>query len=285
MRICAAVILYHPDSGLKDRLLTYLPDVEKLFIFDNSESHNYQYLINELPWQHKIVYISDAENKGISARLNQAAQMAINEQFDWLLTMDQDSYFANNNFENFLRCLKDYPDRRNVAVFGVQYLDPDLQSASCVANTTTHLITSGSIMNLHLFDSIGAFDDALFIDQVDSEYCYRSILKGHRIIQFDNVYLQHSLGKQSTHRSLKNLKKTNRSLHSPLRLYYMTRNYFYVRSKYQKQFPGEISELKQDLLNRIKNNFLYGSQRFSLIKNVLSGMLDYKKNKMGKKNG
>ena len=283
MRLGAVVILYHPDNGLKERLLTYLPKVEKLFILDNSEAKNYQYLVNELPFQDKICYLSDSENRGISFRLNQATQMAINEQFDWLLTMDQDSYFANNNFENFLSCLNNYPDSKNVAVFGVQYLDPGLQSPNCVANTTTHLITSGSIMNLHLFPSIGNFDEALFIDQVDSEYCYRSILKGHRIVQFTNVYLQHSLGKQSTHRSLKNLKKTNRSLHSPLRLYYMTRNYFYMHSKYHKDFPGEISELKDDLLNRIKNNFLYGSQRFSLIKNVLSGFVDYKRNKMGKK--
>jgi rhamnosyltransferase len=283
MRLCAAVILYHPDSGIKDRLLTYLPTVEKLLLFDNSEAHNYQYLINELPSNDKIVYVSDGENKGISIRLNQAAQMAINEQFDWLLTMDQDSYFANNNFENFLTCLKNYPDKRNVAVFGVQYLDSALQGTSCHGVTTNHLITSGSIMNLHLFLSIGTFDQALFIDQVDSEYCYRAILKGYRIIQFENIYLQHNLGQQSIHRSLKNLKKTNRSLHSPLRLYYMTRNYFYMQSKYQKNFPNEISELRKDLMTRIKNNFLYSSRKFSLIRNVLSGIVDYKRGKMGKK--
>jgi len=284
MKIGAVVILYHPDSGLKDRLLTYLPFVEKLLIFDNSENKDYRNLVSGLPSQEKIHYHSDHENKGISARLNQAAQIAINEQFDWLLTMDQDSSFANDNFQNFLTCLKNYTEKENVAVFGVQYLDPTTQSSTCLALESSHLITSGSLVNLNSFRSIGNFDEALFIDQVDSEYCYRAIRKGYRIIQFNNIYLEHSLGKQSSYRSLKNLKKTKRSLHSPLRLYYMTRNYFYMRSKYQKDFPAEISELKKDLLNRIKNNFLYSPERFSVIKNVLSGIIDYKRNKMGKKN-
>lgn len=283
MKIGAVVILYHPDNGLNERLLTYLPFVDKLFVFDNSEKKDYRNLVTALPLQEKITYHSDHENKGISVRLNQAAKIAIDEQFDWLLTMDQDSYFAKDNFQNFLTCLKNYTERENVAAFGIQYLDPASQSPNCHAHETNHLITSGSILNLNLFLSIGEFDVKLFIDQVDSEYCYRAIRKGYRVIQFNNIYLQHSLGKQSSYRSLKSLKKTKRSLHSPLRLYYMTRNYFYMRSEYQKDFPAEITELKKDLLNRIKNNFLYSSEKFSVIKNVLFGIIDYKRNKMGKK--
>jgi rhamnosyltransferase len=283
LKVAGVVILYYPDSEVVERINSYLNQIDHLFVFDNSEKQKNSWLSERLKQFNNTTYFADGENRGISVRLNQAAQMAIDEQFDWLLTMDQDSYFSNNNFANFLTCLKNYPEKKHVAVFGVQYLDPTSQSSTCVASTINHLITSGSIMNLHLFPSIGAFDEALFIDQVDSEYCYRSILKGHRIVQFNNVYLQHSLGKQSTHISLKSLKKTSRSLHSPLRLYYMTRNYFYMRTKYQKDFSVEITELKEDLLNRIKNNFLYSSERFSVIKNVLSGIIDYKRKKMGKK--
>ena len=283
MKLGAVVILYHPDGSLKDRLLTYLPYVEKLFIFDNSENTVPRDLLADLPSPDKVSYYTDNENRGIAVRLNQAIQMAINEQFDWLLTMDQDSYFANHNFSNFLTCLKNYPENNNVAVFGVQYLDAALQAAACHAVTTNHLITSGSILNLSLFPLIGNFDEKLFIDQVDSEYCYRAILKSYKIVQFENIYLQHNLGQQSIHRSLKSFKKTKRSLHSPLRLYYMTRNYFYMRAKFQKHFPAEIGELKEDLLVRIKNNFLYSSQKLSLIRNILLGIVDYKRGNMGKK--
>ena len=283
MKLGAVVILYHPDGSLKDRLLTYLPYVEKLFIFDNSENTVPRDLLADLPSPDKVSYYTDNENRGIAVRLNQAIQMAINEQFDWLLTMDQDSYFANQNFSNFLNCLKNYPENNNVAVFGVQYLDAALQAAACHAVTTNHLITSGSILNLSLFPLIGNFDEKLFIDQVDSEYCYRAILKSYKIVQFENIYLQHNLGQQSIHRSLKSFKKTKRSLHSPLRLYYMTRNYLYMRSKYQNHFPNEISELRRDLIARIKNNFLYNSQKLSLIRNILLGIVDYKRGNMGKK--
>ena len=283
MRIGAVVILYHPDYGIKERILTYLPFVEQVFVFDNSEKANHEALFLDLPFRERISYHSDGNNDGISARLNQAAQLAIERQLDWLLTMDQDSFFPGENFGNLLNCLNSYHEADNVALFGIQYLDQDLQSPSCLPVKTNHLITSGSILNLSLFASIGVFDEALFIDQVDSEFCYRAILKGYNIIQFNNVYLQHSLGKSSIHRSLKSLKKTQRSLHSPIRLYYMTRNYFYMRAKYMDQFPGEIAELKEDLLVRIKNNFLYSNTRLSLIKHILAGIIDFKRKRMGKK--
>jgi len=283
LKIAGVVILYYPDSEIVERINSYLNQIGHLFVFDNSEMQKNDWVSERLKQFNNTTYFADGENKGISVRLNQAAQIAIDEKFDWLLTMDQDSHFAGDNFPNLLKCLRDYQERDNVAVVGPQYLNPALQSSNCSATTTRHLITSGSILNLNLFLLVGSFDEALFIDQVDSEYCYRAILKKYQIVQFNNIYLQHSLGKETAHRSLKSLKKTKRSLHSPLRLYYMTRNYFYMRAKFQKHFPAEIGELKEDLLVRIKNNFLYNSQRFFLIKNILSGVIDYKRNKMGKK--
>ena len=283
MKIGAVVILYYPDVGIKERVLSYLPLVDKLFIFDNSENNNHKELFADSPFEEKISYYSDRNNAGISVRLNQAAQMASEFELDWLLTMDQDSYFPGENFANFLNCINSYTEVDNVALFGVQYLDSGSQSSSCLPASTNHLITSGTMLNLRLFTSIGVFDEALFIDQVDSEYCYRAILKGNKIIQFNNIYLQHSLGKHSIHRSLKSLKKTKRSLHSPIRLYYMTRNYFYMRDKYRKDFPVEIAALKEDLFVRVKNNFLYSDQRLSLIKHIFLGIVDYKNHRMGKK--
>src|SRR5690606_2060660 len=120
--------------------------------------------------------------------------------------------------ENYLRCIHAY-DSKNVAMFGVNFLSNEIIQ-ECAAIPSLKLITSGSILNLKASSKIGAFDEDLFIDLVDLEYCYRASLKGYSTIAFANIPMEHSLGKTESVRSIKTARKSNRILHSPIRLYY-----------------------------------------------------------------
>jgi rhamnosyltransferase len=284
MKIGAVVILYHPDSELNARILTYLPYIEKLYIFDNTDNADNSELISGLGFPGKVVYYTDRENKGISLRLNQALELARSESLSWLLTMDQDSYFDGDNFSNYIKCINDFQDPEAVGMFGVRFHSKPENPFGCSFIETTLMITSGSVINLKQISKIGQFDEALFIDQVDIDFCYKIISAGCKIIQFTSVHMYHSLGHIASYRSIVSLgKKTKRSLHSPIRLYYMTRNYLYMRDKYKNKFPAEVHHTKEDLLNRIKNNLLYSRNRLAVVRNILSGFADYKKGKMGKK--
>jgi rhamnosyltransferase len=275
--IAGVVLLYHPDEGLHRRISSYLGYVDQLYVIDNSEKDTGLHFDSA-----KISYLKDNQNKGIAARLNEAARLAIQNGYDWLLTMDQDSAFSSGNIEKYFSCVRNNKDN-NVALFGVQFNEPLSNSDSCDGTDSLYLITSGSLVNLKLFPVIGDFDEALFIDQVDYEYSFRSSSKGYRTIQFRNIFLEHQLGTQTTHRSILNFKKSKRSLHAPVRIYYMTRNYLYMRSRYKKVFPAEMAHIKKDLLNRLKNNFLYSPERMSVVANFSLGVLDYIRKKMGKK--
>jgi rhamnosyltransferase len=168
-------------------------------------------------------------------------------------------------------------------MFGIEFEKRNqTTNIGCGGMDIDYLITSGSVVNLTLFDEIGGFDEALFIDEVDLEYCYRAKTKGYKIIKFTHIFLQHSLGKISYFRSLKSGKLTPRTLHSPLRVYYMLRNYLYVAKLYPNQFNESAVIRKKALKNRIKNNLLYGKGRFRLIKYIISAYFDYKHKKMGK---
>jgi len=281
MRLAAVVILYNPGKGVISNILSYLNHFEKVYVIDNTEESkaDIRQTIEQL---RGTEYIHDGENKGIAARLNEVCRISIEDGFNWLLTMDQDSFFKGNNIISYISCMQAFDDLNEVSIIGVEYIIKGTDEATCNAIAATSLITSGSMLNLKLFDLVGGFDEALFIDQVDFEYCYRSIVKNYQVIQFKNVFLDHLLGETSVHKSLKSLKKTNRSLHSPLRLYYMTRNYLYIRSKYKKNFSNDISRTRKDLLNRIKNNVLYGKERITVVQMILKGVIDYKNKKMGK---
>lgn len=280
MNLAAIVILYNPDEHLLERIQSYCRNIQKLFIADNSRVSHFE-LLKSLNLENEVYYIHDGKNEGIAKRINQAANLALNDGIDWLLTMDQDSYFEKNTFITYLDCVAHFEEKENVAVFGLEYDPKFLTKNGCDASITTKVITSGSIVNLSLFEKVGGYDENLFIDLVDFEYCFKAVVKGYQIIQYRNIFLRHSLGKTSVHRSLKNLKQSVRSLHSPLRMYYMTRNFFYVRSKYKNLLKEETKANRKALLYHVKNNLLYNAKRFSVIKFILLGIFDFARNKMG----
>lgn len=279
-KISGVVILYNPEQKTLGNISSYLSYINKLYAIDNST--NKSLVSTEIAKLDKVICLHDGENRGIAKRLNQACNLAIEDGFEWLLTMDQDSSFTEESILCYINCLANLPDKEKIAMTGVEFIKKREKQTDCMHKEVSSLITSGSIINLNLFEQIGGFDEALFIDQVDVEYCFRSILKGFRIIQFENIFLEHSLGETSVHKSLKNFKNTSRSLHSPVRIYYMTRNYFYVKSKYKKDFVADVSAIKKDLFTRIKNNLLYNKKRFSVLKFLMLGIIDFKRKKMGK---
>ena len=282
MNISGVVILYYPDKDVVQRIQSYRSLLQNLYLFDNSEKSGKE-LLHSVVADDKVFYFHDGINKGIAKRLNEAAYKAIEDGSDWLLTMDQDSYFAGEALDKYMQAVEHYAKPEDVAMFGIEY-DKRLVSKKegFSYKQVTHLITSGSLVNLRAFKVIGDFDEKLFIDHVDHEYCFRSIQKKYSIIKFDNISLNHSLGIVSKHRSLKNLKSTPRALHSPVRIYYMTRNFLYLNRIYKHSFPEDMIAFRKHLFNRIKNNLLYNKKRMLGLNYILKGFRDFKAGKMGK---
>lgn len=280
MKIAACVILYNPGESVIENIQSYIEHVDKLYLIDNTESAslNFQKTCNSLP---KTIIVHDSSNEGIAKRLNQACQLALQDGFDYLLTMDQDSFFDESIVKKYFECIQQYLLKEKVAMFGVNY-EQEIFNADCNCNMVKVLITSGSVINLNNYKNIGGFDENLFIDFVDTDYCFKSILKGCELVQFSNIYMHHEIGTTTQHRSLKNMKLSTRSIHSSIRLYYMTRNFLYLQNKYREHFKQEFSIHKKDLLNRIKNKLIYKSYRLQTLKMLIKAYIDYKKNKMGK---
>lgn len=278
-KVFGVVILFNPQESVNRNISSYLSFVDKLLVIDNSEP-SAKVNLGEL--EEKVVLIAESVNKGIAIRLNEAAKYAFSEGASWLLTMDQDSFFDESNLRVYQDYFQQYKGKDNVAIFGVEFEQPPGE----VGNETVdayNIITSGSLVNLNIYKNIGDFDEALFIDEVDIEYCIRANLNGYKTLRFKNVYLHHSLGTVLQYRSLKSFKKTSRVLHSPLRIYYMVRNHLYVNKKYKSKLPRLfLLQRKKDIRNRIKNNFLYGGNRITLIKYLVLALVHYKIGKMGR---
>ena len=99
----------------------------------------------------------------------------------------------------------------------------------------TWTITSGSLTNLNISDSIGSFNEALFIDLVDTEYCLRAIDNGYKIKVCCESNLSHRVGKREE-RNLFGF-KFYPTHHSTERRYFSFRNRVLVMKKYGLKFP------------------------------------------------
>ena len=92
MKLATIVVFYYPSDDNIKNINTYLDEVEKVFVVDNSDDD-----VIRLKSTKKIEYIKFYENKGIAQALNEGAKRARDLNFKWLLTLDQDSKITKKN--------------------------------------------------------------------------------------------------------------------------------------------------------------------------------------------
>ena len=277
----ACVILYNPTDDNIKNIDTYLSKVSELYVYDNTETKSNENLFKE---HTNIHYYWDGENKGLSIRLNQACERALKSKFEYLLTMDQDSSFLEENIDQYFRNILSFPTKEEVAVYGLEYIINGISDITPNFSEVDHLITSGSVLNLKIYNEIGGFDENLFIDVVDIDYCYSALTKGFKNIKFGKIFFEHSLGEPVKSGSIYSLYliKKNKVVHSPLRIYYMCRNILYLEEKYTNKIPDNIKKLKQDYKHHIKKCIKYSDDFFKILRYKRRAIEDFNNKKMGK---
>ena len=98
-KIAALTIVYHPQQENLEAIKTYVNDVDKLYVFDNSEDTNIQ-IKNEIEKLENTEYITRNENLGLPIPINLIAQKAREEGYEWLITFDHDSKASEGMITN-----------------------------------------------------------------------------------------------------------------------------------------------------------------------------------------
>ena len=103
-----------------------------------------------------------------------------------------------------------------------------------------YAITSGNLVRMHVIDEVGAYDASLFIDCVDFDFCLRLRRAGYLVHRVPDARMFHRLGEE---RPVPAFARRHYILHSPVRRYYMFRNYLYLAERHLLHFPGFIAKL------------------------------------------
>lgn len=274
--LSAVVVLYNPDDTILENIGSYLNWVKFVYIIDNSDMSNAN-KFSELG--QKIQYIFNNRNLGIAKALNIGCQMASANGSKWVITMDQDSKFVN--FNNKINDLISNNANENIALYYPDYIiDGKIYDRYIKEeNEPIIVMTSGNIINLKIHEKIDGFEEKLFIDYVDIDYCLKLKKEGFSIANLPNVLLEHELG-DSKHTSFLCIKAivTN---HSSIRRYYITRNRLYVRNKY-KDVSNTFAKIETRVfVNDILKILMFEKHKISKIKSIIKGYLDYRNNNFG----
>ena len=76
LKICALIITKDPDSGVQERILSFIDSVVHLIIVDNGSQYATLEAINQLVVDPKAQVIRNDSNLGVAAALNLGARSA-----------------------------------------------------------------------------------------------------------------------------------------------------------------------------------------------------------------
>jgi len=277
-KIAAAVLLFYPTEEVLFHIESYRGTIDHLYIVDNTEdSSRSQHVREKLLSYSNTSLLHTGANIGIAKAYNLALKEAKKELYAWLMTMDQDSFFDQEILTHYLQHFS-VLNTEEIALISPlhnpKFIDTSLDNpyVKCEA-----VLSSGNLVNIDLALNAGGYDERLFIDEVDHAFCFELQRSKYIIVQDQTVYLNHMLGKTFS-------KYGNIKLYPALRIYYMLRNYLYLKQEYLSEFSGFFKQREWYLLKFFMKQIFFSNERFMHLKMMKQGYVDYKNAKSGKYN-
>lgn len=274
IQLAGVVILYNPGKDVYDNIMTYVSDLDVLYILDNSNLPDLD-VIDKIKMIPHVKYIKHHHNMGISKSLNEALSLT-KEKYKWLLTMDQDTKFKEGTFGDYLKTLSYLPNLEKVYGFTPRYIGESDDTTAYRMIEKGGCITSGNIINISIALSCGGFDENLFIDSVDEEFCLRCRKRGFFLYEYTKRIMIQKIGNPHVVK-IGRFKICQTSNHNYIRLYYITRNALYVSTKY----PQTKSYYYPIILKRIIKVILFEPDKIRKLHFMAKGFMDFIHNKMG----
>ena len=262
MKISAGITIFNPKKeDIKNINEIYSSFFDKVYIYNNSKKMMYEFKEN-------IFFVSEGVNDGLGIACDCLCNIAKKDGFDYIMLFDQDSRISQENLTNIVKFIEKkeveaaiyspqiiYNDNTKVDKKGYKYID--------------WCITSGSVIDLHMYGDKYKFDINYFIDRLDRDLCKQVVNSNKKICQVNSSVLLQQLGEKS---------KKGKTMHSANRHYYISRNRLYYNNKYKVKWLITIMQVLKHIVRVIINE----NDKIEKIKMINKGINDYKKDRMGK---
>lgn len=273
--VLGGIVTYNPDiKRLKENLSTLINQVDKLYIFDNGSNNlkNIELLLESFTPQ--ITLYKANKNLGIAYALKEIMNYARIHNFDWVLSVDQDSvldkYLVRKYKTTIENCKYNDIGILTCLIKDRNFKDSSVEKQKRELMEVPICITSAAFTNVKNYFQTHGYDTNLFIDMVDTDICLSLREKGFKIFRINYVGVTHEIGHGENKRIL------NKDIivhHSAIfREYYMSRNTILLRKKH----PSTYS--KKTMLKGLILNFLiilfFERNKNKRFNNYFKGIID-----------
>lgn len=238
------IVAYNPNV---DKLLNTIKNLATFqscniyFLIVDNDSTNRDDIISIKHEVHNLEVILLDKNEGIATGLNVIMESAEKRNCSWVLSLDQDTEFNVDMFNKMCSYIKDCSN-------GIAAICPRIKEKGChiredlmveAVEYVPYCITAGMLVRTDVWRQIGKYDDRMFIDLVDFEFCARISLAGYKICRVNEAILINEIGD-----NVKEIECGNKNIiirnHAPIRYYYYTRNMIYCRKKLPEYFTVNL---------------------------------------------
>lgn len=224
MKVGCVVVLYNPSDENIKNIVEYSDMFDVVIAVDNSSTEEAASML----CGDNIEYVSLHENKGLGYALNHGCKILKERGYTYAVTMDQDSVLKKEGFKGYIEAIKKYD---NAALMCPQY---NIERKGQVVKQdkveeVTWTMQSASIFNLDIWEELGCFDDTLFIDTIDYDYCLKAKRHGYAVLKNYSYIIDH----EPAITKYTKLFKIGYGYCSPLRIYYQSRNLRELNRRYK----------------------------------------------------
>lgn len=283
-RVYAVLVAYNPQGNELASAVERLKVQTDIVIVCNNSDYDVEFD------DEKVKVFNFRDNLGIATAQSIGMKWAFENGADFVLQMDQDSIPDELLVDNLFKCYEELTRRGyKIGLIGPQDFDKDtkelnkarLKKGKYIEDTNyvslEQTLSSGSLISKKIYELVGGMDDSLFIDAVDSEYCWRIRNNGFLVIKNNDALLAHKLGAGKK----KILGFLYVGVPSPIRHYYQVRNTLLLFRRAYVPTYWKYSGLMKIIFKLLVYPFTLerGYERFNyIIKGIRDGIL----NKSGK---
>lgn len=275
MKLLGVVITYFSEiDDLIQNIKTYIEEVDCLIIWENTPDVDIVYDKKNIEklYPEKLFFAGTGKNEGIGIALNFAAKHTLNNNFTHLLTLDQDSYFEKGMLCRYKESVRKFLTS-DIGLYGTNLLYSngiqEYREKESIINVK-YCITSGSIIPRQTFEKGCFFDEHLFIDGVDLDYCFRlNKLFGLRVVVFPSVHMMHSIGYP-----IKTFLGFSASAYSAFRTYYVVKNQILILRRYPEffSFKEKLVIINDYIFKRLFTILFYENNKLAKIVALAKGL-------------
>jgi len=257
VKICCVIVCYRPDvARLLQLCETLRADGSTIVVVDNTEQ---PYLAEpQLPPGCELITLG--LNTGIAHAQNVGTGAAMGAGAEVIAFLDQDSLIEPGFLPALVSPLRvGTPDivsplyrddsskveLPSIRVNRYGFTRAVRRGASSGPYPVDVVISSGTAATKEVFEVAGTFDEGLFIDFVDTEWCLRCRSKQISIRVVPSAVMHHRIGSRSI-----SLGVVTVFVHSPIRCYYQLRNCFHLFRKRHVPFVFALRETASVFSNR-----------------------------------